>query len=327
MKIRIISVMMALLMVMSMLFTGCGEEEPYAYELYDSFGTINGESIDYRLVYFATRCEQASIESYYYDSYGPDMWTEELQSGKTMEESVKDTIVEELENMFVMELYAQEHGIKLTDEEQASIVATAERFMAENSEEAIAKTGATKEIVEKYLTLYTITNKVYEAIVAEADVDFELEEYQRSRISYIKLDRDEYLLLDATEVLNKALKNYDELTGEDGEFDAEECIYGKEGTGDLNITQQVLDAIKDLEDGEVYTELFREEDYYLIVKMVAQFDTTSSATVKETMIEEAQEEKYNEVLEAYKEDVTFELNEEAWAALTFDIHFELSTEE
>ena len=52
MKIRILSIMMALTMVLSAFLTGCGKEEGYAYEKYDSIGTMDGESIDFRFVYF-----------------------------------------------------------------------------------------------------------------------------------------------------------------------------------------------------------------------------------------------------------------------------------
>lgn len=328
MKIRIISVMMALLMVMSMLFTGCGEEEPYAYELYDSFGTINGESIDYRFVYFATRCEQASIESYYYDSYGPEMWTEEMQNGETMEESVKQTIVDDLENMLVLELYAEEAGVVVTDKEKAAITEAAERFMAENSEEAIAKMGATKEIVERYLTLYTISNKMYESIVAQADTEFELDEYKRTTVSYILLDKEKYALKEAETILEQCKTEYDTLTDEEkGTYEAKEVTYGTTGSLDANLSADVLKVLEGMESDTVCSQLFILEDSYMIVKMVEEFDTEASATAKETLIANAEQDKYEEVLKKYKENVTYEVNEEAWAALTFDIHFELTSGE
>lgn len=323
MRVRVISVVMALLMAMSVLVTGCGKKEPYAYELHESLGTINGENIDYRFVYFAAMCEQASIESYYYESLGPEMWEEKGQDGKTMEESVKATILQDLKNMLVLEIQAKKENVTLTDKEVAAIKAAAEAFMTNNTEEAIAQMGATKEIVERYLTLYTISNMMYERIIAQADTDFELEEYKRTKISYIKLDRDDYLLLEARDVLEECKTKYDELTGKDGEFKATEVIYGKDGTIDLNVTEDVLKAVAELKDGEVCPEIFIKDGFYMIVRLEAEFDTEASASAKEYLIEQAETKLYNEVIEGYSKDVTFEVNEEAWAALKFNRHFKV----
>lgn len=321
MKVRVISVMMALLMVMSVLFTGCGNDEPYAYEVYDSLGTMNGESIDYQFVYFAAMCEQASIESYYYEALGAEMWQQEMEDGKTMEESVKETILQDLQNMLILEQEAKKQEIKLTESEISAIDTAAKSFMESNTKKAIEQMGATEEIVKRYLSLYTISNKMYETIIAQADTDFELEEYKRSRLSYIILKKTDYPKFEAKDILEDCLTNFDELTGEDGEFEAKECIYGSEGSIDLNISEDILTAVAELEDGEVYPELFVKDDFYMIVKLVAEFDTEASTAKKEYLIEQAETSLYNEVIESYKKEVTFEINEEAWAALTFDKHF------
>ena len=192
MKIRILSIMMALTMVLSAFLTGCGKEEGYAYEKYDSIGTMNGESIDFRFVYFAARCEQASVEAYYYQTMGVDIWGNEVTEGETLEQSVKKTIMEDLQNMLILEKYAEEQKLTLTESEKKAIATAAASFMANNSEDAIAKMGATLDVLERYLTLYTISNKAYEAIVANADTDFPLSEYKRSTASYILLPKKEY---------------------------------------------------------------------------------------------------------------------------------------
>ncbi len=322
MKIRILSFMMALAMIFSVLLTGCGKEETYAYEEYDSFGTINGENIDYRFVYFAARCEQASIESYYYESLGPDMW-EEVNNGKTLEERVKGTIVEDLQNMLILKKYAAEKGITLTEAEQERIVKAAEDFMKNNSEEAIAKMGATQEIVEQYLALYTISNKAHDEIVSVADTDFALEEYKRTTISYLVFEESKYLYDDVMKILEECKTDYDTLTGKDGKYKATKVTYGSEGTLDKYITKEILAELDELVSGEVYPTPFRSNGNYIIVKMIEEFDTEASTAAKESLIAEAEEKVYNAVMEEFKKGITFEINEEAWEALKFDIHFSI----
>ena len=322
MKIKILSFMMALTMVLSVLLTGCGKEQ-YAYEVYDSLGTMDGESIAFRLVYFSARCEQASVESYYYQTMGIDMWSQEVSAGKTMEKEVKDVILKDLKNMLILEKYAAEKGIKLTDAEVESIRKAAESFMTNNSEDAIKKMGATQEIVERYLTLYSISNRAHEEIVSVANTDFPLNDYKRSTVSYILLPKKDYSFIEAQKVLEECLKNYDALTGKDGKYKPTKLTYSMEGTKDKNISAATMDILKKMVTGEVYKELITTEDSYMIVKMVEEFDTEASTKAKEALIKEAEQKVYDAAIKELQDKTVFVINEEAWAAIKFDIHFEI----
>lgn len=327
MKIKAISFTMALMMMISVLFTGCGEEKPYAYEDYESLGTINGETIDFRFVYFCARYEQACLENYYYEAMGPEMWEQEVEAGKTFEESVKASILADLQDLLVLELFAEKEGIKIENNELLAIRKAAEEFMKDNSEEAIAKMGATKEIVERYLSLYTIFNKMYEHLIADADIDFELEEYKRSTASYILLPKDKYNMADALDVLEQCKADKDAITVKGEKLKVTTVTYGSDGPVDVNITPDIFEILKELETGEVHDVVLTSGNNYMIVKMVEELDAEASAKVKEALIEEAQTKLYDEAMEKYKKEVTFVINEKAWAAITFDLHFALVRED
>ncbi len=324
MKIRILSIMMALTMVLSAFLTGCGKEEGYAYEKYDSIGTMNGESIDFRFVYFSARCEQASVEAYYYQTMGVDIWGNEVTKGETLEQSVKKTIMEDLQNMLILEKYAEEQKLTLTESEKKAIATAAASFMANNSEDAIAKMGATLDVLERYLTLYTISNKAYEAIVANADTDFPLSEYKRSTASYILLPKKDYTFLEAKEILEDCIENYDTLTGKDGKYKPTTLTYGEDGPLDKNISQDTMKILREMVSGQVHKEVIGTADSYLIIKMVEEFDTEASTKVKESLIAAAEKKVYEETIKKLKEETVFVIDEEAWAAIKFDIHFAIT---
>ena len=325
MKIRILSIMMALTMVLSAFLTGCGKEEGYAYEKYDSVGTMDGESIDFRFVYFSARCEQASVESYYYQKNGViDIWGTEVTAGETLEQSVKKTIMEDLQNMLILEKYAAEQKLTLTDAEKKAIANAAASFMANNSEDAIAKMGATLEVVERYLTLYTISNKAYEAIIANANTDFPLSDYKRSTASYIVLPKKDYNFIEAKEILDDCIENYDTLTGTNGKYKPTKLTFGEEGLLDKNISQDTMKILREMVSGEVHKELIETSDAYLIIKMVEEFDTEESTKAKESLIAAAEKKMYEEKSKELKEKTVFVINEEAWAAIKFDVHFAIT---
>ncbi len=46
------------------------------------------------------------------------MWSQEVEEGKTYEENMKDSILESLENMYLVKQHASEYKVELTDEEK-----------------------------------------------------------------------------------------------------------------------------------------------------------------------------------------------------------------
>ena len=65
--------------------------------------------------------QQAQYESFYAGLMGMSadtMWSQEVEEGKTYEENMKDSILESLENMYLVKQHASEYKVELTDEEK-----------------------------------------------------------------------------------------------------------------------------------------------------------------------------------------------------------------
>ena len=67
---------------------------------------------------FLARYTQAQYETYYAGYLGDDMWNSEGSSdGESYEDTVKDSVLESLENMYLMEAHMGDYDIALTEEE------------------------------------------------------------------------------------------------------------------------------------------------------------------------------------------------------------------
>ena len=111
--------------------------------------------------------------------YGEGYWTNEDyadEDGRTLEESVKDAVMEEIETDLLLEQHMSEYGVEITEEEQAAMDEAAAKFMEDNSDEAVKALGATEEYVADLLYYETVSRKMTEAIGATADSNISEEE-------------------------------------------------------------------------------------------------------------------------------------------------------
>ena len=150
--------------------------------------TLNGEPVTLGIANFAARFQQAGYDDFYVAYFGENVWSSDLYgNGSTMQETIKDSVMESLEDMYVLKLHMDEYDVVLTDEEEAAISDAAAAFLSDNSDDAIEALGATQEIVEEYLQLSTIQHKMYDAIIADADTEVTDEEAKTSAYSYVNI--------------------------------------------------------------------------------------------------------------------------------------------
>ena len=82
------------------------------------------EKGSYGFANFYAGMQQAQYESFYAGLMGMSadtMWSQEVEEGKTYEENMKDSILESLENMYLVKQHASEYKVELTDEEKKKI--------------------------------------------------------------------------------------------------------------------------------------------------------------------------------------------------------------
>ena len=117
---RTAAIGLAGVLTMSML-TGCGSMDNE-----DGVATVGTDKITVGMANFYARMQQAQYETYYASMMGTTgeaMWSQEVDDkGTTYEESVKESLLTSLEDMYLMKQHADEYEVSVTDEEQKKMI-------------------------------------------------------------------------------------------------------------------------------------------------------------------------------------------------------------
>lgn len=252
MKKRLTSLLLAGVLSVSLL-SGCGSINKNAVA-----ARMDGVEVSLGIANFYCRFQQASAEDYYKAYFGDDVWTQDLYGdGSTLQESLKESVMDDLHDMYTLQAHMDEYGVSLTDEEETAISDAAAAFMSANSSEAVSELGATTELVEEFLTLYTIQNKMEEAIREAADTNVSDEEANMRGYTQIEIATDSYTdetgdSVDYTEDEVAALKQtaedmVAELAEEGATLESVAGAYGYETTTE---TYATYEAPEDEDSGE-----------------------------------------------------------------------------
>ena len=284
---------------------------------------INDEEINLGCASFYLRHQQAETEnmmvSYGFGSSG-SMWgtgTSSDDYGAQFKESTTDTFVE----MVLQRQHAEEYGVSLTEEELQTITDTAQTF-ADSNPDAMTRMGATVEDVAQVLQLYTYQNKMWGPMVADTNREVSDEEAAQTSITYarIPLTQDEEAisddekaarLEDAQAVLEQIQASEDPSTVEFNDISEaqnEEFVSGSYsyGSDDTVMPDEVKEAVNSMSDGQVYSSVIETDEYYYIVRLDLAFDEEATASKKDSIVLERENENYNNKLQEWKDSSSIE---------------------
>ncbi len=314
--------------------------------------TMDGAEVTLGVANFLCRYAQAGSDDYYayyayyygYDYYDY-VWDEDFfGSGSTAQEDTKDSVMESLHEMYTLVVHMDDYDVELTEDEEAAITEAATAFMESNSEAALEALGATQEIVEEVLRLYTIQSKMYDEIIKDADTDISDEEANMRGYSYINqsiggsYSYDDDGELTYTEYTTEEVEAFEEDFNamyeavEDGDdFDevAEEYGYtvstNAYAADDDSLDEDLIAALDELAEGEYA--LVTLDYYYYLVRLDSETDEEATAENLETLIEEAEEAYYEEMIAEWQEDDGWTIKKGQLKKIQFDNLFTTSTEE
>ena len=149
--------------------------------------TVGDEEITLGVANFYARLTQGEYETYYASMMGmtaEDMWAQEYDEDSTFEEQTKDSIMDSLEDMYVLSQHASDYDIALTEDEENAISDAAEQFDADNTDEAKEAVSGYKKDIEKVLELVTIQNKMDSAMKEGVDEEVSDEEAAQKSMQY-----------------------------------------------------------------------------------------------------------------------------------------------
>lgn len=136
---------------------------------------------------FMLRYSQAQTQSYLGAMFGEgtNVFQQDLTgSGQAYGETVKESVLNDLKDMTILEQHMSDYNVELTDEDKAAIEEATKQFIADNSKDVLKEMSATEETVSRILTLYTIQSKMETAIEADVDTEVSDEEAAQKTIQY-----------------------------------------------------------------------------------------------------------------------------------------------
>lgn len=296
----------------------------------DVVAEVGGTKITAGVANFYARFQQSQYETYYSSFLGNDMWSGEAEEGKTYEESVKETIMNNLQSMYVLDMHKKDYDITLTEEDEAAIKKAADAFGEANTLEDKELISGDSDTVEEVLRLLTVQEKMREAITADVDTEVSDEEAAQKSMKYVYFSfnktGDDGNTTQMTDEEKEALKK-DAEAFRQGAEDAEDFpAYATEkGYEAANLTfdssttspaQELIKAADALAEGEL-TDVVEGPSGYYVAKVTSLLDREATDTKKESIISERKQTMFNEQIEKWLDEEKVTVHKSVWKKINF----------
>ena len=313
----------ASLAVVSM--TGCA-----SFENADTVATVGGDKIPAGVANFYARYQQGMIETNLGSMLGDNMWTQEVSEGKTYEDNVKDSVMDALQQMYILEDHMAEYEVVLTDEEKSAIQEAAKKFDEGNELEAKELVSGETEYVERVLTLLTIQKKMTDAVTKDVSTEVSDEEAAQKSMQYVSFpytttyeegnsktltDEEKAALKETAAAFlegAKAAEDFAAYATEQGK-EAQTATFDSESTSPA---AELIAAADSLGVGG-FTDVIETENGLYVAKVTSLLDRDATDAKKETIVNSRKSEKFNEVYDGWKKDTKIKVNKDVWAKVDF----------
>ena len=312
------ALILALAGIMAASLIGCGSRKDDAVVV-----KAGDEEITAGVANFYARYTQAQYETYF-ASYlgGDDMWSRNASDGKTYEESIKETLLDDLKNMALLEEHMEDYDVKLTKADKKAINDAAKEFDKANSQKKKDKVSGSKENVKRVMTLMAIEQKMRAAIVADANVKVTDEEATQKHMQYVEFDysttSDSSSSSDTT--VSEAEKKKTKETAEAfAAYAPEQGTEAKDATFDsdsVSPSKEVVKAADKLGEGET-TDVIEGDTACYVAKVTSLNDKTATETKKQSMITDKQDKYYKKVLKKWKKEEKITVHKGSWNKISF----------
>ena len=312
--------------------------------------TVNDDSIDVGVGSFYVKYQQASMyKAYgsYFGSTGLFDYVTNSSTGETYGESMKESAIEDLEQMMLCKQHASDYNVALTDDQKTQIENAAQSYIDGNSESVQNMVGASKDDVVTLLELQTISSEMMDPMVADTDTTVTDDEAQQTSVTYVAVTADTTSSSSSSEsaasstestssedasaaALSKAqavlaavkgqsdVANADMNTlasGVDSSLSATTGHFTTNDTTDGTVDSAIVSAVKGLSDGTLVDHVVTSSDgkTYYVVRLDKNFDQEQTDSKKSELVTSKKQDAYNALIDKWKDDAKIKVNESAWS--------------
>lgn len=243
---------------------------------------------------------------------------EDDASRMQLSELTKETALDMVYKIKVMNLLAKTYGISLTSEEKELIKAAAkEYFDSLTSEEKAAMGGVSLADIRGYYEEYAISIKLYESLIKDVNPEISDDDARTVVVKKIFIDKTRAggaIGAIANQAYQRAAEgeDFDLLVAEYSDDEAKLYDVRK---GDLELLLE--EAVFNLSNGQI-SSLLEASDGYYIFYCVSAADPVAIEANKRRIIEARQAEAFESIYNAYEEQRRYYLNEQLWGELVIE---------
>lgn len=305
--------------------TGCG-----SLDNSDVVATVGDSKITAGVANFYARFQQATVETVYGQLLGEDMWIQEVAEGTTYEDSVKEAVMDSLQQLYVLEDHMKDYDITITEEDKKAISEAAKKFDETNELKTKKLISADSEVVEEVLRLLTIQNKMAEAMTKDVDTEVSDDEAAQKSMQYVSFPYTTTLedgtSVESTDSEKSAIKqvaatflegaktaaDFEAFTKEQG-LEAQTASFDKETA---SLPTELITAADALAEGAL-TEVIETESGLYVAKLTSLLDREATDAKKEKIVDERKNEKFTEIYEKWIKDTKVKVDKEIWGKISF----------
>ncbi len=270
------------------------------------------------MVYLTTTQEQ------YESVYGEKIWNTALD-GVTLEESVKEIVLEKVAQIKTMNLLGRERGLELDDTDKVRAKAAAKEYMAGLTEAQAESLGITEEMTAELYEEYAMANQVYQDVIQDLNPEISDDEARIITVQHILIrtysrdpdgNRVEFLTAEKQAAYEEASDVRDQAVAGEKTFEELASRYSQDSTLTYSFGKGEMDpafeeAAFRLETDEI-SPVVESDSGYHIIKCISSQNPEETAANKIKLLEERKNEVFGEEYEAFLKSQARKLNQEAW---------------
>ncbi len=262
----------------------------------------------------------AVTKNRYEESFGSEIWDQKV-AGIAMENYVKDMVRDQLAQLTCMYLYAKEEGISLTIEETGLVKEASNLYFEMLGEENNSLLGIELDDIEDIFTRYAYAKKIFDEKTKDVKQEISDSEAKVIVVQHIfkstegKNDTEKDDIRSLMVEYSMQLSEGADFMSMAEEYSDDSRIEYSFGRGEME--QSFESAAFGLAVGEV-SRVVETGSGYHIIKCVSDYDTGLTERNKARILEERQQEKFQDGYQDYTDKLLSELNEPAWNKISFE---------
>jgi foldase protein PrsA len=277
------------------------------------FGASSGRSTVFKIGDMKCSKKEALVyllnEKNIYGSVdGVNLWSDSYDTD-TMLGSIKDLTMEHLTRVYVLNLYANEQEITLTESEKnACKKAAGEYYDSLNSDEK-SFTGARKKDIEKMYLRYALASKVYQSLMDSVDEEVS-EDEARVMEAFVLFVSDEQKAKEIQGMIDYGY-TFERLASTYTELDTYQVTFARDDYPD-----EVEEVVFNLDTDEVSGAIAADGGYYFF-QCLDKYNEELSEENKAVIVEGRLKQVLDDIVDELKERYFSDMNEKLWTEIDF----------